>query len=139
MKKIIFCIIFCFITCFIYAENSIILTDKKTGKQIGEYTLSEFETLIIASDNYKKLLQSETKGKIKINAVLEKENDDDIYISNIVIRYYDEKDSNFKTIYINDRFKIKENTDLWYKIKKVYYEVGAYSLPILILILILII
>lgn len=137
-------LIFFFITLsnMCYAEkqqiykNSIILIDKKTQKQIGEYSVEEFESLIHASENYYNLIEAESNKRVKITAVVEEENTE-IYISNILIKYYDKDDRVFKTLLMNAKFKVKENTNLDYKIKKYYYQISAYSLPIIILILII--
>lgn len=136
MNKIILIFILLFSTSFLYAENYIILTDSQTKKQLCIYTIPEFKAMVDASDNYSKILNAEKESKVKINAVIDKENEE-IYISNIVIRYYDKDDVNFKTLYINDRFKINENTDLFYKLKKYYFLASGYSLPVLVILLIL--
>ena len=119
-------------------DRSIILSDSETGQVLGELTLEEFKTLIIASGNYRKILESEYKGNVKVNAIVEKNSEnEDIFLSNIVIRYYDDNNENYKTIYIHERFKIKENTEMFYKIKNYYYQVSAFSLPVLIIILLI--
>lgn len=117
-------------------KNSIILIDKKTQKQIGEYSVEEFESLIHASENYYNLIEAESNKRVKITAIVEEENTE-IYISNILIKYYDKDDRVFKTLLMNAKFKVKENTNLDYKIKKYYYQMSAYSLPIIVLILII--
>jgi len=136
MKKIILTFIILFFTTFLYAENYIILTDSKTKEQLGVYTVTEFKALIDASDSYSKIINAEKESKIKINAIIEKENED-LYVSNIVIRYYDKDNSNFKTLYINDRFKINENTNFLYVVKKNYFLISGYGLPVLVLLLII--
>lgn len=137
IKNIMLCFIFVMgLISFSYAEKTIVFIDKESSTPVGEMSLTEFKTLIEAGEMYNRILEAEENGNVKIHAVIE-ENKKEIFISNIILQYYDSSNKNFKTIYVNERIQVNENTELFYTIKKGYYDLASYSFPILILIIII--
>lgn len=111
-------------------------------KYIDSMSLKDFENQIKMAENYYQQILAEKNKKIKI--ILEKNPweiiNNDIFVTDANIIWYNEKDEIIKDIKISISIrKDNETNELIILIDKIYTQTAKYGFPVLLVILILVI